>query len=102
MSTVNWDEMKAIMQSVVEPVVKKAFEDARFFRINFNHYDEHPWTSNLRDMMKMLEGEIKLPHAVYDLSEVDSTFKFTHTITGECNECIKAFEMRKKYLKEQN
>jgi hypothetical protein len=57
----------------------------------------HPWNDNLRDMARMLEGELELPH-VHDIkvSSKDRNEIVTPMATG-CIECSKAFRLRENY-----
>jgi hypothetical protein len=61
-------------------------------KVTFIPPDDHPWLFNLRDMMKMLDDEIKIPHKTYfDL--------YDYSLENlPCNECTRAYELRSQYL----
>jgi hypothetical protein len=64
--------------------------------------NEHPWTTDIRSLSQMLDGTIPIPHRA-------NTVKVNHHRANGiiiptnhilCNECDKAFELRKRYRAE--
>jgi hypothetical protein len=51
----------------------------------------HPWLSNLRDMLRMLNNEIKIPHKTYLDTDV-------LIIDLPCMTCTEAINLRRRYF----
>lgn len=89
MSQSTFKELEAVVNDAINPAIRKQFERNytifdRFSAAN-NIPDPHPWTSDLRSLARMLNGDIELPHAKVGVQN------------KVCEICIMAFLQRTAY-----
>jgi hypothetical protein len=89
MSDLKFSDFEAIVRKAINPKIEKQFKEGdNLYKAFANKKDLHPWTSDLRSLAKMLNGDIALPHAKIGVSNI------------VCDICTEAFLSRKRYQDE--
>lgn len=108
MAILDFKDFEVIVREILDPEIVDLFEQETNLYKKFNEQkDVHTWLTSLRDMSRMLEGVIKLPHTVYEmLNIIDDlgNLKYNepkYITVSECDVCAKAYLLRKKYKEEK-
>jgi hypothetical protein len=85
----SFKQIATVIREAIDPEIEKQFKESNSLYDKFvNRKDLHPWTSDLRSLARMLNGDIVLPHAKIGVSNI------------VCEICTKAFIQRRDYQKE--
>lgn len=85
MSQYTFKDLEAVVNDVVSTTIQQHFEESLSLYNKFSKRDEHPWTSDLRSLARMLNGDIELPHAKVNVQN------------KVCEICTKAFMQQVAY-----
>jgi hypothetical protein len=85
---VSYDPLTIVIRADFEGEVTVVYEDGV---VCTTSVIIHPWLSNLRDLLRMLDNEIKIPHKTYFDTDV-------LIVDLPCMTCTEAINLRRRYF----